>query len=251
MQGRILKQTKTNPTQPNFPILGKVKVGELVLGNNGKMHPTSLDYFRITGGFASKVYEVYGMNPNMLEVTFDTDDILKVCNELLEARDNAGRLIGTGDGLVYDVYSVKEKRYVTITEQDSVQWEYIHKTYTWKPKLTMTFAIRGVSGVAGLWRLETHGVASSIENIKNSFDRTLAQAGTCAGLPFALMVKKHKSDSAEAKTYSVIDLVPLLSFEEQHHVRGILESGESPYTFIHSLTDGGLNQRQLAEVNHE
>ena len=62
----------------------------------------------------------------------------------------------------------------------------------WREKVVMNFIVPQ-SGIVGFWRLETHGAASSIHNLVNTYDTIKENAGQITGVPFSLSVKKVKS----------------------------------------------------------
>ena len=90
----------------------------------------------------------------------------------------------------------------------------------WKITLTLNFIIPKVRGVMGLWQFSTKGVASSIPQVRDTFDALLESNGHCSGVIFDLCVKMHTSQKpTTASKYPVVSLVPNESEENIVMVR--------------------------------
>ena len=61
----------------------------------------------------------------------------------------------------------------------------------------------------GLWQFSTKGVASSIPQVRDTFDAMLESNGHCSGVIFDLSVKMHTSQKpTTASKYPVVSLLP-------------------------------------------
>ena len=109
MSGRIINNTEVKRLP--FPIVGRIKAGM----KPEKGYPMSLDHFIATGPYAPLFTQAYGENPSTIQIVFPSDDAELVCREEYVLRDNAGKLVSTGDGEDFKVYSEKTKAYKTIT----------------------------------------------------------------------------------------------------------------------------------------
>ena len=217
MAGRILnnKEQKRLP----FPIVGKIKCGE----KNERGLPRSVDYFIPDGNYAPLFTQAYGEKPNCIQIVFPSDDAELVCREEYVLRDNAGKLVATGDGETFKTWSEKAKKYivVTTTEQpDLMQMLEKHYKQEWKITLTLVFILPLVRGVMGCWQFQTKGSASTIPQVRDAFDAMLEQNGKAAGVIFDLSVKIHKSNKpSDTSRYPVVSLVPNESQENLMKVR--------------------------------
>lgn len=223
MSGRIINKEKGKRLP--LPALGHIACGEKILSRNGKEIPHSLDYFKASGDYAKYFHEVYGEKPTRIQVVFPSDDADLVCNEYYELRDSQGKKVATGDGETFKVWSDKIKDYKTLTtEQYPNIMDMVQKQYggEWKITLKLTFLLPKVRGIMVLWTLTTKGSASSIPQVRDTFDSMLEQNGKVAGVIFDLIVKMHTSDKPGASSkYPVISLVPN---EGEENVRMVTES---------------------------
>ena len=79
----------------------------------------------------------------------------------------------------------------------------------WKIPLTLNFITPKVRGVTGLSQFSTKGVASSIPQVRDTFDALLESNGHCSGVIFDLCVKMHKSNKpSDSSRYPVVTLLP-------------------------------------------
>ena len=233
MAGRILNN-KTQKRLP-LPVIGKVKVGELATSSTGKTYPRSCDYFVASGDYAPLFHQAYGEKPSTIQIVFPTDDAELVCREEYVLRDNAGKLVATGDGETFKTWSEKVKKYiiVTTTEQPDIM-AMLEKHYKqeWKITLTLVFILPLVRGVMGCWQFQTKGSASTIPQIRDTFDTMIEQNGKAAGVIFDLSVKMHVSQKPNEKSrYPVVSLVPnesLENLQKVHEARKPIALIESP-----------------------
>ena len=220
MAGRILNKEKTKRLP--FPILGRVACGE----KSEKGYPRSLDYFVASGKYAELFKSAYGDKPSTIQIVFPNDDAELCCKEFYELRDTAGKLVSEGDGETFKVWSDKTKAYITLsTEQYPNLMEMIAGKYPkceWKITLTLNFIIPKVRGIMGLWSFSTKGSASTIPQVRATFDAMLEQNGHASGVIFDLSVKMHKSNKPnDSSRYPVVSLVPN---ESEENLRMVKES---------------------------
>lgn len=235
--GRIIRNV---PNTGKLTEIGKIKIGDKKISSSGKEYPVSLDYFRATGEYAKMFNDTFGEKCTCIPITFASDNIDTVCNENYELRDKAGRLVADGDGKNWRVYNPDTEKYV---QKDATLEEIEAQTkLKAKIKLTLRFLILDIK-VMGLWRFETYGVASTIPQVRDTFDFVQQNAGTIVNIPFDLQVKKVKSQKpGVASQYTVVSLVPNLSPEHAEKLYNFLQSGN---TFKGLLTSDKINQLQI------
>ena len=206
MSGRIINNTEVKRLP--FPIVGRIKAGM----KSERGYPMSLDHFIATGPYASLFTQAYGENPSTIQIVFPSDDAELVCREEYVLRDNAGKLVGTGDGENFKVYSEKTKAYKTITvseQPDIMDMLSNHYQQKWLVTLTLNFIIPLVRGIMGCWQFQTKGVASSVPQVRDAFDAMLKNNGKVAGVIFDLSVEIHVSNKPQTSSrYPVISLIP-------------------------------------------
>ena len=217
MSGRIINNTEVKRLP--FPIVGRIKAGM----KSEKGYPMSLDHFIATGPYAPLFTQAYGENPSTIQIVFPSDDAELVCREEYVLRDGAGKLVSTGDGEDFKVYSEKTKAYKTITvseQPDIMDMLSNHYKQKWLVTLTLNFIIPLVRGIMGCWQFQTKGVASSVPQVRDAFDAMLEQNGHASGVIFDLSVKMHTSQKPNtASKYPVVTLVPNESEENLRMVR--------------------------------
>lgn len=238
--GRIVRETQNTG---KLTEIGKIKIGDKALSQGGKEYPVSLDYFRATGDYSEMFKKVFGDKCTKLPITFPSDDIDSVCNEHYELRDKAGKLVADGDGETWKVYNQDtEKCDIVKCSLEALEAKTKLKA---KVKLTLRFLILDIK-VLGLWRFETYGSASSIPQIRDTFDFVMQNAGTIVRIPFDLQVKRVKSQRPGKPTqYSVVSLVPNLSPEHAEKLYNFLESGAQVRGL---LTADRIEMLQLGEA---
>lgn len=208
MKGRITRTDNTGDL--NFQELGRIHIGM----KSEKGYPMSIDYFRPTGKYAELFTKVLGPKPQTITVLFTSDDAERVCNERYEYRDNAGALVSYGDGEVFYVWDGKQYSPFLVSEYPDIMKRIVQRYPTkkgddgWEIALRMQFIIPALSGVMCTWGFTTKGKASSIRNIRDSFDTVLSLRGTVKGTAFDLSVQMHKSNKPGASSkYPVVTLV--------------------------------------------
>lgn len=100
---------------------------------------------------------------------------------------------------------------MSVTEYPNIM-EMVKSKYPsqdWKITLTLNFIIPKVRGIMGLWQFSTKGSASSIPQVRDTFDAVLEQNGHASGIIFDLSVKMHTSQKPNtASKYPVVTLMP-------------------------------------------
>lgn len=206
MASRIVNRDKAKRLP--LPIIGKIKVGEK--SENG--YPRSNEWFSASGKYASLFHDAYGEKPNVIQIVFPNDDADLVCKEEWEFRDSAGKLVASGDGETFKVWSAKMDSYTTITTNEYPNlMEMIaskHPKCEWKVTLTLNFILPLVRGVMGVWQFSTKGVASTIPQIRDYFDAFFEQQGKISGVIFDLSVTMAKSQKpGKSSRYPVVSLI--------------------------------------------
>ena len=213
MGGRIIR-----PEQGvgilEFPEIGRLHIGKKQMGQNGKEYPVSVDYFIPSGKYAGLFTDALGEKPSTIQVIFPSDDAGKVCNERFEYRDNAGALVARGDGQVFEIWDGKKYAPYSVAQYPDIMEQITAKNPTkrgaenWDIVLTMRVIIPAVRGVVGVWQFSTKGKASSIRNIRESFDAVQMMRGTVTGTVFDLSVQFAKSNKPGVNSrYPVVSLV--------------------------------------------
>lgn len=219
MKGRInINRPTTGIQRVGLPRVGFIKVGYKEKAANGKEYPKSVNYFIPTGKYAGLFTKAYGEKPQTIQIVFPDDAPEKVCNEMYEYRDDDGRRIAYGDGETFFVWNGKQ------------YWQYSTKDYPnlmagvaekhpnravlnggdgWIVTLTVTFIIPLVRGVGGVWQFTTKGTASTIPNIRDTFDAILQEKGFVKGVIFDMNVQFAVSRKpGDRSRYPVVTIVP-------------------------------------------
>lgn len=209
MKGRICRPEST--TAPDFPEVGRVHIGM----KNERGLPTSIDWFRPTGKYAELYAKYVGEKPSTITILFPYDDAEKVCNEEYVYRDDKGAKVAWGDGHTFNIWNGKKYVPCTVEEYPDIMDKIAAKFPTkrgadnWDITLTLRFFIPALLPyVCGLWQFTTKGRASSVLNIRDSFDSALAAFGTVTRTPFDLSVQFAKSNKPGVNSrYPVVSLV--------------------------------------------
>lgn len=212
MGGRIITQGKTKTLK--LPEAGRLHIGKKQTGQNGKEYPVSVDYFIPAGKYAELFTQKLGEKPQTLQIVFYSDDASEVCNERWEYRDNSGALVAEGDGEIFKVWDGKQRVPYSVKDYPDIM-EWVTKNYptkrgaeNWDIVLTMRFIIPAVDGVIGAWQFTTKGRASSIKNIRDSFDGVQMMRGSVTNTVFDLSVQFAKSNKPGVNSrYPVVSLV--------------------------------------------
>ncbi len=203
--GRIIRNQKNS--ELILPRVGIIKIGK----KSEKGYPQSVDYFIGTGKYASYFHNAYGQKPNNIQIVFLSDNASEVCKEVYQIRDKEGKLYAYGDGIEFEVWDGGKYRTLGIDEypdiMNSVE-KRCNGTKGWEVVLTLKFILPLVQGIAGHWQFTTKGNASTIPNIRDSFDSMLSSNGFVKGVIFDLSVQFAKSQKPDTKSrYPVVSLV--------------------------------------------
>ena len=223
-QGRI-KRPDADRGRLILPRVGFIKIGMKTA--NG--YPQSVDYFIPVGKYAGLFTQAYGEKPQTIQIVFPDDDPEKVCKEEYTYRDDEGRLIASGDGETFKVWDGKKYEILTITNYPNLM-EAIAKRYPnkmvrsgldgWVISLTLTFIVPLVRGIAGVWQFTTKGIASTIPQIRDTFDAMIEQRGFCRGIIWDLNVQFAKSQKPGDKSkFPVVTIVPNESEENLQRIK--------------------------------
>lgn len=217
MNGRIQRPDSHN-ARLALPRVGKIKIGKKAISRNGKEYPTSVDYFIPDGKYAALFTKAYGEQPHTIQIIFPEDDPAKVCCEFYEYRDDKGQLIAKGDGVTFDVWNGTKYQTFTTEQYPDIMQRVQAKIPNasarstgdgWRVRLTLNFIIPLVRGIAGIWTFETNGSASSIPQIRDTFDAMAKAKGFVKGIIFDLNVKFAQSQKPDNKSrFPVVSLVP-------------------------------------------
>ena len=224
MKGRI-RRPEAEKSRLILPRVGQIKIGM----KNANGYPQSVDYFIPTGKYAGLFTQAYGEKPQTIQIVFPDDDPAKVCKEEYSYRDDEGRLIASGDGETFKVWDGKKYESLTITNYPNLM-EAIAKRYPnkmvrsgldgWVISLTLTFIIPLVRGIAGVWQFTTKGIASTIPQIRDTFDAMIEQRGFCRGIIWDLNVQFAKSQKPGDKSkFPVVSMVPNESEENLQKIK--------------------------------
>lgn len=226
MNGRIVRDTKT----ASLPVIGKIKIGEKAISEKGKEYPRSLDYFIGYGKYKSHFDKAFGEKPSVIQILFVSDDVNFCCNERYELRNSKGDLFAKSDGERFLVFDDKKKEYCEFLRSDykDIFEKTEAKTGTkWQRVLTLRFLVPKISGIFGLWQVETKADKSSINQIRDVFDYVMNRAGTVTRVLFDLTVSKHKSQKPDDKSsYPVLSLIPNVSDDNLLILKEFCESGQ-------------------------
>lgn len=217
MKGRINRPTP-GVKRVVLPRVGFIKVGYKEKAANGKEYPKSVDYFIPTGKYAGLFTKAYGQKPQTIQIVFPDDDPEKVCNEMYEYRDGDGRRIAYGDGETFFVWNGKQYCQYSTKDHPNLMSGVAEKHPNrsvknggdgWTVILTVTFIIPLVRGVGGVWQFTTKGTASTIPNIRDTFDAILQEKGFVKGIIFDMNVQFAVSQKpGDRYRYPVVTIIP-------------------------------------------
>jgi len=238
-EGRI----KSTKTEFSIPRIGHIKVGTKVQRNDGKEFPTSLDHFIATGSYADAFKQAFGEKPTKIPIIFVSDDTKQVCHERFEAWTNDGKKIGSGDGETFEMFSEKDKDYISVPSTH----ELVQKNKAlFKRILTLKFVIPSIRGVYGHWEFTTRATKSTINQVIATFDHVKEQAGRVSAIPFDLVITMAQSRKPNVVSrYPVVTLVPNIGAENLEKISMYL--GDMSFGKIGVLTEEKINK--LAAAN--
>lgn len=213
MGGRIIRNEQ-NSALLQLPEIGRLHIGKKQIGQNGKEYPVSVDYFISAGKYAGMFTQALGEKPQTIQVIFPDDNPEIVCNERFEYRDDKGALVARGDGRVFEIWDGKKYAPYSIEQYPDIMDQITNRNPTkrgaenWDVSLTLRFIVPAVRGVVGVWQFSTKGRASSVQNIRNSFDSVQLMRGTVTQTVFDLSVQFAKSNKPGVNSrYPVVSLV--------------------------------------------
>lgn len=209
MNGRIYRPEQGGEML-ELPEIGRLHIGM----KNERGLPQSIDWFRATGKYAGMFHNAYGEKPNMIQIVFPSDNPEIVCNERYTYRDNAGALVARGDGKIFELWDGKKyapystEQYPDLMEQIAAKNPTKKGVENWNIELTLRFIVPAVRGVVGLFSLTTKGAASSVKNMRDSFDSVQMMRQTVTTSVFDLSVHFHKSNKpGDGSRYPVVSLI--------------------------------------------
>lgn len=209
MGGRIYRN-ENNGSILELPEIGRLHVGM----KTERGLPTSIDWFRPTGKYAGMFTAALGEKPQTIQIIFPDDNAEKVCNERYEYRDDKGALVARGDGRTFEIWDGKRyapysvEQYPDIMQQITARNPTKRGADNWDVALTLRFIVPAIRGVVGVWQFSTKGAASSIKNIRNSFDGVQLMRGTVTQTVFDLSVQFAKSNKPGVNSrYPVVSLI--------------------------------------------
>lgn len=212
MGGRIIRPEETSVLE--LPEIGRLHIGKKEIGRNGKEYPTSVDYFIPSGKYAGMFVNALGEKPSTIQIIFPSDDAEKVCNERFEYRDDRGALVARGDGVRFEVWTGQKYDVFGVDDYPDIMDQIAQRNPTkrgaenWDIALTLRFVVPAVRGIIGVWQFSTKGKASSIKNIRDSFDAVRKMRGTVCQTVFDLSVAFAKSNKPGVNSrYPVVSLV--------------------------------------------
>lgn len=226
MNGRI-NRPEPDSTRVGLPRVGNIKIGM----KDAKGFPRSVDYFVPTGKYAELFTKAYGEKPQTIQIVFPDDDPAKVCSEKYEYRDDEGRLIAFGDGETFKVWNGKTYAEYSATDYPTIMKGVAQKHPNrdvrkggdgWQITLTVTFIIPMIRGIAGVWQFVSKGTASTIPNIRDTFDAMLKERGFVRGVIFDMNVQFATSQKpGDRSRYPVVTIVPN---ESEDNLRKVLDA---------------------------
>ena len=197
-----------------LPEIGRLHIGKKQMGQNGREYPVSVDYFIPSGKYAGMFTQALGEKPQTIQIIFPDDSPEKVCNERYEYRDDKGALVARGDGRTFEIWDGKKyvpysvDAYPDIMDQIAKNNPTKRGADNWDIVLTLRFIIPAVRGIVGVWQFSTKGKASSVRNIRESFDGVRMMRGTVTQTVFDLSVQFAKSNKPNTNSrYPVVSLV--------------------------------------------
>lgn len=206
-----------------LPIVGKIKCGK----KSESGYPQSVDYFIPSGKYEGLFREAYGEKPSTIRIVFPSDDASLCCREEYEYRDDAGKLVATGDGETFRIWNGREYETYSVEEHPGIMEGLARKQPSktgWQVIITLNFIIPEVRGVAGVWQFRSKGSASTIPAVRDAFDQMLESNGKVAGVIWDLSVKFAKSQKpGQSSRYPVVTLT---ANESRENLEKIMEARE-------------------------
>ena len=213
MTGRIVRPEQ-GAAMLELPEIGRLHIGKKQVSQNGKEYPVSVDYFIPSGKYAGMFTQALGEKPQTIQIVFPDDNPEKVCNERFEYRDDKGALVARGDGQIFEIWNGEKYVPYSVEQYPDIMAQIAAKNPTrrgaenWDVVLTLRVVVPAVRGIVGVWQFSTKGRASSIKNIRESFDAVQMMRGTVTQTVFDLSVQFAKSNKPGVNSrYPVVSLV--------------------------------------------
>lgn len=213
MTGRIFRP-QPDAAILELPEIGRLHIGKKQAGQNGREYPVSVDYFIPSGKYAGMFTAALGERPQTIQVIFPDDNPAISCNERFIYRDDRGALVARGDGRIFEIWDGQKYAPYSIEQYPDIWKQIIEKNPTkrgndnWDVELTLRFIIPAIRGIVGVWSLTTKGAASSVKNLRESFDAIQTMRGTVTTSVFDLSVHFHKSNKPNQNSrYPVLELI--------------------------------------------
>lgn len=213
MTGRIVRPEQ-GAAMLELPEIGRLHIGKKQVSQNGKEYPVSVDYFIPSGKYAGMFTRALGEKPQTIQIVFPDDNPEKVCNERFEYRDDRGALVARGDGQIFEIWNGEKYAPYSVEQYPDIMAQIAAKNPTkrgadnWDVVLTLRVVVPAVRGIVGVWQFSTKGRASSIKNIRESFDAVQMMRGTVTQTVFDLSVQYAKSNKPGVNSrYPVVSLV--------------------------------------------
>ena len=213
MRGRIYRPEQANGIL-ELPEIGRLHIGKKQVSEKGREYPVSVDYFIPSGKYAGMFTAALGDKPQTIQVIFPDDTPEKVCNERYEYRDDKGALVARGDGRTFEIWDGQRYAPYSVDAYPDIMAQIERNNPTkrgtdnWDIVLTLRFIIPAVRGIVGVWQFSTKGKASSVKNIRESFDGVRLMRGTVTQTVFDLSVQFAKSNKPNTNSrYPVVSLI--------------------------------------------
>lgn len=214
MNGRIIRNEQRSAETLELPEIGRLHIGKKQVAQNGREFPVSVDYFIPAGKYAGMFTSALGDKPQTIQVIFPDDAPEKVCNERYEYRDDKGALVARGDGHTFEIWDGKRYAPYSVDAYPDIMAQIERNNPTrrgadnWDIVLTLRFIVPAVRGIVGVWQFSTKGRASSVKNIRESFDGVQRMRGTVTQTVFDLSVQFAKSNKPGVNSrYPVVSLI--------------------------------------------
>ena len=123
-------------------------------------------------------------------------------------------MVARGDGQIFEIWNGEKYAPYSVEQYPDIMAQIAAKNPTkrgadnWDVVLTLRVVVPAVRGIVGVWQFSTKGRASSIKNIRESFDAVQMMRGTVTQTVFDLSVQYAKSNKPGVNSrYPVVSLV--------------------------------------------
>ena len=228
-----------------LPRAGKIRLGLMVQGAGGKMHPMATDYFvcppEVTAALS------LSEQPRELPIMFPSDDPDRIFAQVLKMYRRSG-LFCSGDGETakrWDESGNLKERVCPCEYLDSGECG---------PLATLSFLLPDVPGI-GVYQIDT-GNKASIVSLNTAFEQFTAMFGGLRGIPFLLKLEPAQTMrfNAEKKQMEKV-MVQALRLDSPYSLRQIHEWRKALGKPVEALMPAPESEEAIdvhAEpVNHE